>query len=92
MFNIAINFFKKGIRIPWGKGLLKDWKTNIQKMSLEHFSMPGNREYSKILRKTLQVTERKHAYLGFYHPIFFQKQYNENIKMKVKKHKTTPSG
>ena len=44
--------------------------------------MPGNIEYTKNLRKTLQVTERKHAYLGFYHPIFFQKQYNENIKKK----------
>ena len=47
--------------------------------------MPGNIEYTKNLRKTLQVTERKHAYLGFYHPIFFQKQYNENIKKKKKK-------
>lgn len=45
--------------------------------------MPGNREYSKILRKTLQITERKHAYLGFYHPIFLQKQYSENIKIKI---------
>ena len=54
--------------------------------------MPGNIEYTKNLRKTLQVTERKHAYLGFYHPIFFQKQYNENIKKKKKTHKTTPSG
>ena len=51
--------------------------------------MPGNIEYTKNLRKTLQVTERKHAYLGFYHPIFFQKQYNENIKKNIKKKKTS---
>ena len=39
-------------------------------MSLEYFSMPGNIEYSKNVRETVQVIERKHGYLHFYLLIF----------------------